>query len=82
MTGWFKIPAAAEYMGLSPRSVRPMLKQGLKHSKLPSGTILMSIKWIDEYLESFQISENETKQPAQMIESEVDRLIREIKTGR
>ena len=53
MTGWAKIKKAAEYSGISERTMRDWLKDGLKHSRLPSGTVLIRYGWIDAYLESF-----------------------------
>jgi excisionase family DNA binding protein len=54
MSGWAKVKDAAEYAGVSPRTFRKWLKDGLKHSRLPSGTILISIKDIDTYLRQFE----------------------------
>ncbi|HBZ35520.1 MAG TPA: hypothetical protein DEO33_03750 [Rikenellaceae bacterium] len=59
MTGWVKITDAAKYADVSKRTVEDWLKQGLKYSRLPSGTRLIKFEWIDEYLESFMVSENE-----------------------
>ena len=59
MTGWCKIKTGAEYSGISVRTLRTWLKDGLKHSRLPSGTILIKRDWIDQYLESFAVEENE-----------------------
>lgn len=53
-----KIKAAASYAGVSQRTMRTRLKEGLKQSRLPSGMILIKYQWIDEYLESFQVSGN------------------------
>ena len=68
MEGWEKIKAAAQYMGMSERSVRSLLKEGLKHSRLPSGTVLISVRSIEEYLEKFEVD----------ISSEVDKIVRDI----
>ena len=54
MNGWAKVPQIAEYMNLSQRTVRDLLKQGLRHSRLPSGTILVKYTWADEFLEQFE----------------------------
>lgn len=59
MTGWVKIKKAAEYSGISERTLRYYLKDGLKHSRLPSGTILIKYEWIDEYLERFAAKEDQ-----------------------
>lgn len=56
--GWAKIKGAAEYAGIKERTLRSWLKEGLKHSRLPSGTILIKYAWIDEYLEGFQAKED------------------------
>jgi hypothetical protein len=56
--GWARIKEAASYSGVKERTLRSCLKVGLKHSRLPSGTILIKLAWIDEYLEGFQETEN------------------------
>lgn len=53
MQGWCKIKKAAEFSGISERTMRDWLKDGLKHSRLPSGTVLIKFEWLDEYLEAF-----------------------------
>ena len=59
MTGWAKIKKAAEYSGISERTMRDWLKSGLKCSRLPSGTVLIKIAWLDDYLESFAAKEDQ-----------------------
>jgi len=56
--GWAKIKAGAKYSGVSERTFRKWLKSGLRHSRLPSGTILTKPEWMDEYLERFEVVEN------------------------
>ncbi len=58
MVGWGKIKAAAKYAGLSERTFRDLLKKGLKHSRLPSGTILIRYVDIDKFFERFSHDEN------------------------
>jgi hypothetical protein len=82
LNGWVKIKGAADYIGLSARSVRTLLKKGLRFSKLDTGTVLISIRNIDEYLTRFEVEIDESRQVATAIESEVDRIIREIETGK
>jgi hypothetical protein len=53
--GWRKIRGAAEYCGLSERTLRNLLKTGLPHSRLPSGTLLISLRRLDEYLEALEV---------------------------
>ena len=59
MRGWTKIKGASQYAGISERSLRGMLKKGLRHSRLPSGTILIKFSWIDEFLENFEVTDNQ-----------------------
>jgi hypothetical protein len=59
MDGWTKIKKAAEYSGTCERTMREWLKDGLKHSRLPSGTVLLKYEWIDDYLESFAGKEDQ-----------------------
>ncbi len=68
MEGWKKIKAAAQYIGMSERSIRSLLKEGLRHSRLPSGTVLISTQAIDEYLKKFEVDSS----------TEADRIVREI----
>jgi hypothetical protein len=56
--GWKKIRGAAEWCGLSERTLRTLLKQGCPHSRLPSGTVLVSLRRLDQYLEAFEVKEN------------------------
>jgi hypothetical protein len=67
--GWLKVKAAAKYCGLSERKIRSLLKEGLRHSRLKSGTILIKIEWIDEYLGKFEALENE-------VDSIVDEVVK------
>jgi predicted site-specific integrase-resolvase len=62
MQGWGKIKAAAEYAGIKERTMRNWLKSGLRHSRIPKGTILIKYEWIDEYLEAFAERENRVDQ--------------------
>jgi hypothetical protein len=55
--GWAKAKVAARYAGVSERTFRQWLKDGLKHSRLRSGTILVKYEWIDEYLENCAVTD-------------------------
>ncbi len=57
--GWAKIKAAAKYAGISERTMRDWLKQGLHHARLPSRTVLVKYSDIDEFLSRFIVEENE-----------------------
>ena len=59
MPGWLKVKEAAVYCGLSERTVRSLLKEGLRYSRLQSGTILIKHEWLDEFFEGFEVRENE-----------------------
>jgi hypothetical protein len=59
MNGWGKINSAASYAGVKPRTLRSWLKQGLRHSRLPSGTVLIKFSEVDDFLKSFSSDENE-----------------------
>lgn len=71
MTGWGKIKACARYAGLSERSFRKFLAQGLKFSRLTTGTILIRYSDIDDFLYQFQVVENE-------VEKITDEICKEI----
>jgi hypothetical protein len=59
MKGWCNVRKGAEYGGQSERCFREHLKNGMKHSRLPSGSILIKFHWIDEYFESFAKTKNQ-----------------------
>lgn len=59
MDGWAKTKQAAKYAGISERSFRDWLKNGLRYSRLPSGTILVQYSAIDEFLERFADVQNQ-----------------------
>jgi excisionase family DNA binding protein len=71
--GWGKIKQAAQYAGVSERTFRPWLQQGLRHVRLKSGTILIKFEWIDQFLEGFESTDDE----AQRIADELERSLRE-----
>jgi excisionase family DNA binding protein len=56
--GWAKVKKAAEYAGVSERTFRDWLKNGLKHIRLSSGAVLIKYDSIDDYLERFEVNEN------------------------
>ena len=58
MEGWAKVKKAAEYAGISERTFRGWLKDGLKHSRLPGGTVFIKYDSIDEYLVRFEVRED------------------------
>jgi excisionase family DNA binding protein len=59
MDGFAKIKPAAKYAGVSEGTFRKdWLKNGLKHVRLPSGTVLIKYSWVDEYLEKFTTNDD------------------------
>lgn len=71
MDGWGRIKDGAKYSAVKERTFRDWLKAGLKHSRLPSGTILIRYSWIDEWLEKYQVNENQ-------VQKIVDEVIKEF----
>jgi excisionase family DNA binding protein len=57
--GWAKVKEAAKYAGVSVRTLRDWLKDGLRHSRLSTGTILVAYAAIDEYLVGFEVRDNQ-----------------------
>lgn len=54
--GWAKVKEAARYAGVSVRTFRDWLKNGLRHSRVRgTGTILISYSAIDAYLVGFEV---------------------------
>ena len=58
MQGWVKIKRASKYAGVSERTMRHWFKEGLKHSRLPTGTILIRYSDIDDWLEGFAVADD------------------------
>ena len=69
-SGWAKIKPAAKYAGIGERTLRNWLLQGLKHSQLPTGTILIRYNDIDNFLERFAIDGSQT-----------DKIVSEVMKG-
>jgi hypothetical protein len=56
MNGWRKIPQAAEYFGLSARTMRTLIRDhGFPVSRLPTGTQLISLERGDDWLREFDV---------------------------
>ena len=53
MEGWAKIKVASKYAGVSERTMRNWIKEGLEHSRLPTGSILIQYQAIDDFLRGF-----------------------------
>ena len=53
---WLRVKNAGKRADQCERSVRKWLKKGLRHVRLPSGTILIKAQWLDEFLEGFEVA--------------------------
>jgi phage antirepressor YoqD-like protein len=69
--GYAKVKKAAKYAGVSERTFRDWLKDGLRHSRLSTGTILVAYASIDNYLASFEASRNQ-------VDNIVDEVMQEL----
>jgi excisionase family DNA binding protein len=69
--GYLKVKPAAKYAGVSERTFRDWLKDGLIHIRLKSGTILISYQAIDEYLAAFEVNLNQVDEIVDQVMSEV-----------
>ena len=58
MEGWAKIKTASRYADVGERTFRKWLKQGLTHSRLQSGTVLIRFSDIDKWLINFAVKED------------------------
>ena len=68
--GYMKIKAAAEYIGLSERTVRSLLKTGeLTYFRLRSGTILVGFRDVDSWLEKYRVEDGQDR---------IDKLVEEV----
>lgn len=73
MEGWANIKNAAKYADISERTLRTWLKEGLRHAKLPTGTIRIRYDALDAFLEQFADSQNQ-------VDTMVDGLFQELTT--
>ena len=69
--GYAKVKQAAKYAGVSERTFREWLKNGLRHIRLPSGTILIPYAWIDEYLMGFEAETNQVDEIVNQVVKEL-----------
>lgn len=56
--GWKKLKGAAKHIDMSERTMRDLLKEGLPHIRLSSGTILINLDLMDQWLLSFDATRN------------------------
>ena len=69
MEGWGQVKKVSKYVGMSERTVRDWLKQGLKHARLKSGRILIKYSWVDEFLESFEVDDSQADKVNKIVDS-------------
>jgi hypothetical protein len=65
---WGGVKDACRYCGRSERTFRSWLQEGLVHSRLPSGRILIKFTDIDSYLKKFEITES-------VVDRQVDKML-------
>jgi len=53
--GYTKVKPAARYAGVSERTFRDWLKDGLPHFRLSTGTLLIAYKDIDAWMQNFRV---------------------------
>jgi hypothetical protein len=70
MEGWASIKNAAKYSDVAVRTMRDLLKRGLKHSRVSFGMISVRYSDIDEFFMQYQ--ENEDK---------IDKIVDEVMKG-
>ncbi|MBA4397320.1 MAG: hypothetical protein C0394_08055 [Syntrophus sp. (in: bacteria)] len=75
MEGWGKIKEAAKYAGIRERTMRGWLQKGLRHARMPTGTVLIRYRDIDDYLEQFCGAEHR-------VDRIVDNVIKEFAVKR
>ena len=60
--GWCKPSEGRKYAGnVSRKKFYSMLRNGLRHVRLPNGRILTKYDWIDAYLEAFEMQSTDEK---------------------
>jgi len=76
--GYTKVKGAAKYAGVSERTFREWLKDGLHHIRMKSAQnktrlILTHYDWIDEYLARFEVSKNQ-------VDEIVNQVVKELRS--
>ncbi len=70
MKGWLRVKEAMEYCGVSERTIYNWIKhEGLKQSKV-RGTVLISVKELDSFLETHTVTD--------MTELEINIIIEDV----
>jgi hypothetical protein len=74
--GWASIKNDAKYADVSVRTMRELLKRGLKHSRVSHGLIRIRYSDIDEYFTQFQVTENQVDKIVDEIMQNFERKIK------
>jgi hypothetical protein len=69
---WLKVVDAAKFSDVKSRTVRGWLKSGLRHSRLPSGLILIKTSDLDSFLEGHRVGDNE-------VQATVDQIVADLR---
>ena len=72
---WGGMKDSCRYCGRSERTFRGWLTEGLVHSRLPSGRILVKFSDIDKFLKLFEITKND-------VDAGVDAMLRSMRCGK
>ena len=70
--GYAKVKQAAKYAGVSERTFRDWLKEGLPYFRLSTGTILIAYRDIDAWMQNFRVDQSKA-------DAIVDELMRGLK---
>ena len=74
IAGWLKPKSAARYCDIGERTLRTWLKEdGLRHVRI-RGSILIKQQWMDAFLESFEIKDND----GDKVDAIVDNVMKEF----
>ena len=73
VSGWTKAAGGAKYAGVGLSTYRNWLKNGLRHIRLDTGTVLTKFEWIDEFLESYEVVSDS--------QNEIDAIVNETIDG-
>ena len=69
LRGWTKKSGGAAYADVCERTFHKWFGMGLRHIRLPSGTVLTRFSWIDEFLQGFEVEAK--KDPLDELVSEI-----------
>ena len=68
MQGWFRVKQAAQYCGISERTLSEWLRMGLRRAKV-GGCVLIKREWLDEFIEKSEVESEAAR---------VDKIVNEM----